>query len=864
MSDRGEGTDQPDRCRLCGTVLSQSAGQSISDAFCSTGCRDIAAEYGTSSGADRGTAGGDTGDDGGNDLETRTSDPESIDDTDRGGSGPDGTVTTFFRVDGMHSATCEAFLESVAEGCDGVTEAEASYVTETIRVDHDPDRISAPALQEALSTLGYTAYLREEATADDETGGTRRSREMSGLRKRRADDMLEMRYVVGIVFGSFLLLPFVAVLYPMFLTEFTDWGAISHFENAFTGFTGTLYLPLFVVLTGAILYLTGGPVLRGAYVSLKLRRPTTDLLAGLTIVSAYLYSIVITGLGGNHLYFDLTIVVASIVMGAVYYETSVKRRATERLTDLTVSQVDTARLYASDGSTTELPVSDLESGDRVLVREGERIPVDGTLAEGECAVDEAVVTGESLPVTKRAGDDVVGGSVVTTNAAVVDVGERTTSSIERLTQVVWNVQSADHGITRRANEIAAVLVPIVLAAAVLVGAISVLVGPSVSTAAMAVLMTFMVASPWALGFATPYTVATSLQEALDRGIVVFDETIFERLRAVDIVVFDKTGTLTTGEMSVHDADAPADLLEAAAVLEQRAAHPAAAAIADAFDGPDQYPDGEGYRDRAGDDDAGDATRADGGSATSGEVEVRDFHTHATGVEGTVDGRTVLVGHPDLFRDRGWALTAALETRIEDARAAGRLPVVVGRDGEAEGIVIVGDEPRGGWEETIATLDEDGVDVVVLTGDDGTAADVFDRHPSVEHVFAGVSPNGKTAAIGRMRAGNRVAMVGDGTNDAPALAAADLGISLGSGTALAADAADVAIAHDDLAAVARAFALASAARTRIEQNVGLAFGYNAIAIPAAVLGIVNPLVTTVAVVAGTLLIVGNAERSLTDE
>ncbi|MDS0476521.1 heavy metal translocating P-type ATPase [Natrinema sp. 1APR25-10V2] len=838
MSDRRAESDRRERCRLCGTPLSAPAAESEPVGFCSTGCRDIAAEYGASDG-DSGPATGDPGDGG----------PGHRSDGQR--NGPDVTTSTFLRIDGMHSATCEAFLESVAEGRDGVTDAEASYVTETVRVDHDPDRISPAALEDALSTVGYTAYLRDDATADDESGGTRRSREMSGLRKRRADDMLEMRYIVGVVFGSFLLLPFVAVFYPMYLTAFTDWGAIAHFEGAFTGFDGSLYLPLFIVLTGAIVYLTGGPLLRGAYVSLKLRRPTTDLLAALTVCSAYVYAAIVSTLGGTDVYFDLTIVVAALVMGAIYYESTIKRRAADRLTDLTVSQVDTARLYASDGSTTEIPVADLESDDRVLVREGERIPVDGTLAEGECAVDEAIVTGESLPVTKRAGDAVIGGSVVTTDAAVVDVGERTTSSIERLTQVVWNVQSADHGVTRRANEFAAVLVPVVLAAAVVVGAGSFLLGASPVATALAACMAIMVASPWALGFATPYTVAASLQAALERGIVVFDETIFERLRAVDVVVFDKTGTLTTGEMSVREADAPADLLEAAAALEQRAAHPAAAAIAEAFD-----------RDPG--DESGPATRADGGSTAPAELAVEDFHTHATGVEGTVDGRTVLVGHPDLFRERDWALGGDLEARLERAREAGRLPVVVGRDGEAEGLVIVGDDPRDGWDETIAALDDDGIDVVVLTGDEGAASEIFAEHPGVDHVFAGVSPDAKTAAVGRMRAENRVAMVGDGTNDAPALAAADLGISLGSGTALAADAADIAIADDDLAAVERAFALATTARDRLRQNVGLAFVYNAIAVPAAVLGIVNPLVTTVAVVVGSLLIVGNAERSLVDD
>ncbi|MFA9416971.1 heavy metal translocating P-type ATPase [Natrinema sp. HArc-T2] len=847
MSDRRAGDDQFDRCRLCGAPLSQTAGEPVSSGFCSMGCRDIAAEFGASDDDAPAERGADAHAESGTDRERTATERATADDPD--------TVSTFLRVDGMHSATCEAFLEAVAEDHEGVREAEASYVTETVRVGHDPDRVSATELEDALSTVGYTAYLREEATADDETGGTRRSREMSGIRKRRAEDMLEMRYIVGIVFGSFLLLPFVAVFYPMYLTEFTNWGAISHFEGAFTGFSGPLYLPLFLIMTGAILYLTGGYLLRGAYISLKLRRPTTDLLASLTIVSAYVFSIIVSGLGRNDIYFDLTIVVASVVMGATYYEATVKRRATDRLTDLTVSQVDTARYYADDGSTTEISVADLESGDRVLVREGERIPVDGTLAEGECAVDEAVVTGESLPVTKREGDPVVGGSIVTTDAAIVDVGERTTSSIDRLMRVVWNVQSADHGVTRRADELAARLAPIVLAVPVVVGAGSLLLGASALTTALAALMTLMVVSPWALGFATPYSVATSLEEALERGIVVFDETVFERLRAVDVVVFDKTGTLTTGEMSVLEADAPDDLLTAAAALEQRAAHPAATAIAEAFDGGNSDADGS---------DADGAARTDGGTATTGGLTVEEFHTHATGVEGRVDGRTVLVGHPDLFREREWTIDDDLAARLERTREAGHLPVVVGRDGAAEGIVVVGDEPRETWDETVTALDDAGIDVVVLTGDDATAADVFDRHPGVDHVFAGVSPEGKTAAVERMKVDNRVAMVGDGTNDAPALAAADLGISLGSGTALAADAADVAIVDNDLAAVDQAFTLARAARDRLRQNLGLAFVYNAIAIPPAVLGLVNPLVTTVAVVVGASLIAANAERSLIND
>ncbi|QRV13599.1 cation-translocating P-type ATPase [Haloterrigena salifodinae] len=834
-----------ERCRLCGTALEESPGEPVADAradgpFCSTGCRDIAADLGVDEdGADR-TVGAD----------------ETLDD-----ERPADLERSFFRIDGMHSAQCEAYLESVAEGRDGVADAAASYVTETVRVDHDPNRIGTEALEDALSTTGYTAYRREEAAEDDDAAGdestTRRSREMQGVRKRRSENVLEVRYIVGIVFGSFLLVPYVTTFYPMYLAAFTDYWLFEQFAQQFNSYEVSLYAPLFMGMTGAILYLTGRPLLRGAYVSLKLREPSTHLLATLTIVAAYAAGAVAFVRGGPDLYFDLTILVAAIVMGAIFYEETVKRDALNRLTDLTISQVGTARVLDVDGATREVPVADVAADDRLLVRAGERIPVDGRLAEGTCTVDEAVVTGESLPVSKTDGDPVIGGSVVTDGAAVVTVDDQTTSSIDRLTRTVWNLQSADHGVQRRADALAGTALPIVVAAAVIAGLAALVVDGTAVGIAAAVCLALIAASPWAFAFATPISIASSIRDALERGIVIFDESVFERLREIDVVVFDKTGTLTTGEMTVLEADAPEDLLQAAAAVERRASHPAAAAIANAFgDSADTTSDAR--TDGGVVDDAEDATDGEGG-AESGTV--REFERHATGVEGLVDGQRLLAGHPELFRERGWELEDGLTDRIAEVRDAGHLPVVVGRDGHAEGVIVVGDEPREGWEETVTALADEGVDVVVLTGDDGSAAASFRGHSGVTRVFANVPPAGKTAAIRRLRTEGHVAMVGDGTNDAPALAAADLGLSLGGGTALAADAADLAIVEDDLAAVERAFALARAARRRVVQNLGLALGYNAIVIPVALAGLLNPVVTTGALAVTGLAIAGNSLREL---
>ena len=804
-------TDRCDRCRLCGRPLTE---RRVED-FCCPGCRDVSDALGDDSEANSG-----------NDLE----------------GPPPGYVRTFLRIDGVHSVTCERFLESLALACDGVDDAEASYVTETVRVDYDPDRLEPPALRDALSRAGYTAYLREEATdGDDDRGTTRRSREVTGMRKRRTDDMLEGRHIAGIVFGTFVLMQYFAIVYPTHFWVLYDDHVLEIFESALDSDAAMLFFLILAILTGFVIYFAGAPLLRGAYVSLKMRRATTTLLVATAAVSAYVYGVVAFANGRTDVYFDLAVVIVAAVISATFHEAAVKRRATERLSELTISQVTHARRYDGDGTTTEVAVEDVGPGDRVLVREGERIPVDGVVAGGECTVDEAVVTGENLPVTKHVGDSVIGGSLVRNGGAMVDADGGDESTIDRLTTAVWNLQSGEHGVQRRANALAAMIVPAVFALAAVVGMVHLALGSDALSVTLLVLLTLVVASPWALALANPLSVASSIQEAMERGVVVFDETVFERLRGIDVVVFDKTGTLTTGRMDVVDADAPAELLEAAAALERRSSHPAADAIVAAFGAGGKQP------------------RADGGVAEGRRVQ--SFTSHATGVEGVVDGTAVLVGHPSLFAECGWTIDDDLETRATEARGIGRLPVVVGRDGRAEGIVVVGDEPRAGWEETIAGVSDRGMEVVVLTGDDRKASSVFRQHPDVDHVFAGVPPEGKTETVRRLRPRGRIAMVGDGTNDAPALAEADLGISLGSGTALASDAADLAIVEDDLEAVETAFDLASGARRRVRQNVGLALTYNVVVIPAALVGSLNPLVIMGGTVLACLLVAGNSARSL---
>ncbi len=796
------------QCQFCGRATSDTAREQ--GGYCSAGCRDA-----------------DDTLDGDGDTTTTTE------------THTDGT-RAFFHVAGMHSATCEAFLERVATDQEGVHDATASYVSETVGVVYDPDQTTESAVSESLSTVGYRAVNREETDSESTASA------LAEGDTRALDDLLGFRYVAGVMVGAFILLPYVAVFYP------AQFGLLPYdiFAGGVVESGGLLLLPVFLVSAGIVVVFTGLPLLRGAYVSLRLRRPNTDLLVAMTVLTAFVYSLVALLAGRIDIYFDLTTVATATTVAVIFYESVVKQRAMNRLTDLTMSRTDEARLALPSG-TEPVDVADLVPGDRVLVRQGERVPVDGVLAEGQCTVDESVVTGESRPVTKRAGESIVGGSVVTGDAALVRVGDPPTSSIDRITTAVWLLRSATHGLQRRTDRLAAVVVPVLLVGAALAAVVSLALGRGLLAAVLSSLGVVLAASPWGLALATPLSVATNIRAALAHGIVVFDETVFARLRETDVVVLDKTGTLTTGEMRVVEADAPRESLAAAALLERRASHPAGAALVE-FVETDTLADS-----RPATDGGTDARPATG---EMGSDRVEAFESHAWGVAGVVDGTDCLVGHPDLFAEQEWSVPAELRDRVETVRQTGQLPVVVGRDGDATGVVVLDDQPREGWDEVLGRLSET-ADVVVLTGDDPAAATAFEGHPGVERVIAGIPPEGKTAAVGRLQTAGHVTMVGDGTNDAPALARADLGIALASGTALASDAADIAIATDDLETIETTFALASAADRRVRQNATLALTYNVVAVPAALVGLLNPAVAMAGVVVTGSLLAANASRSL---
>ncbi|OTF12341.1 cation-translocating P-type ATPase [Halorubrum sp. SD612] len=749
--------------------------------------------------------------------------------------------TTFLHVDGMHCATCESFLEMTAGEQDGVAAAEASYATDTIRVDYDPDAVDADELPDRLSVAGYSASDRADPDAED-------------------DDAVVRFLIGGGFFGMMAMLWYVLFLYPTYFgyEPIVDLGGVS----------GTYLFAQIWLFASIVLFYTGYPILRGAYVSLRARQPNMDLLVSLAATSSYAYSTLALLVGRTDLYFDVTIAVILVVTAGNHYESIIKRRATGMLADLTTTEDRTVRTKAGE----TVAADAVAPGDRLLVRPGERVPFDGTVAEGTAAVDEALVTGESLPATKREGDAVRGGTVVTDSPVVVKVGEDAANTLDTLVRLLWEIQSSRSGVQRLVDRLATVFVPLVVAVATVGAAATLALGSAPIEAALVGLTVLIVSCPCALGLATPLAVAAGIRDAANRGIVVVSDAVFESASDVDTVVLDKTGTLTDGEMRLLDATAaagtPVDRVrDRAAAVERASVHPVAEAIVSGVLG-----DSEGRTVGRPATDGGAATAADSTADGVGETDdapapsgpsATDVDVFDRGVAGRVDGDEVVVGHPGLFDERGWPIPDTLREAGATARDRGNVPVYVGWDGRGRGVLTVGDEVRDGWESVVADLDADGRRVVVLTGDAPAAARRFAEHPAIDEVFAEVPPEAKAETVRRLGTDGSVAMVGDGSNDAPALAAADLGVSIASGTDLAADAADAVLLEDRLSAVPELFAVTRGTNRRLKQNLGWAFVYNAVAIPLALSGVLNPLLAALAMASSSILVVTNSARAVFD-
>ena len=736
---------------------------------------------------------------------------------------PDHAAVAYCVVDGMHCTTCETFLQRRAETQEGIFHAEINYGLEAAKVHFDPDQYDDNQVAAALSGSGYT--LQPRGTAEDADAAQTR-------RQATAE-----RLIVGGFFTMLIMPWYFFYLYPIYLgfeSGILDLGR--------TTTVGTFF-PLVVigVMTTIVLGYTGYPVLRGAWLSARLREPNMDLLVTIAALAAYCYSVLALLLGQTHLYFDVTVMVIMVVTLGRYYEDGLRSAATERLSHITSARVTSATRITDDGRET-VPLDTIHPGDELLLEPGESVPLDGHVAHGEASVDESLLTGEPLPVPKTVGDQVIGGSIVLDDSITMTVGDTASSTVERIAEAMWDIQSTRSNAQRFADKLATIFVPIVLLLGIAVTVYRLAIGQSISESVLWGLTILLVSCPCAMGLATPLAISAGLRDALSHHIVISNRNVLEVAPTVDRLVFDKTGTLTTGDMTVSGVTGHPDTIVQAAAVERLSTHPAATAIIDAAS---PQPDGG-------------AVQASPDPNESNEVS--DFQRYpGEGVSGVVNGKSVVVGTPELITREVGPIDATCSAAVNQINADGGMPIVVGWDDEAKGVIAIRDEPRPGWEAVIDGFDNH--EIIVLTGDESGAIRPFQEHPAVDQVYAGLPPDGKTATIRRLCEDGVTVMIGDGTNDAPALAAADLGIALENGTADAIDAADVVIVDPDLRHVPEVFDLAAGTRRRIRENIGWALTYNAIALPLAVAGLINPFFAAVAMSVSSLIVVTNSKRKV---
>jgi heavy metal translocating P-type ATPase len=541
---------------------------------------------------------------------------------------------------------------------------------------------------------------------------------------------------------------------------------------------------------------------------------------------------------GGGIYLEVAAAVTTFLLAGRFYEARARSSAGQAMAKLAAAAAKDVCVLGADGVERRVPVGLLRRGDTFVVRPGEKIAADGEVLSGASAVDRSMMTGESVPAEAAAGDTVVAGTIALSGRLVVravQVGENT--QLAHLVALVGRAQADKAAIQRLADRASGVFVPLVLVAAAATLAGWLLAGAAAEQAFSAGLAVLIIACPCALGLATPAALVAACGRGAQLGIFIKGHHALESSGLIEVVVFDKTGTITSGQMTVTEAMAapgtePAELLACAGAVEQASEHPIAAAItAAAADRIGPLPAAEDFRALPG-----------------------------LGARAVVDGRHVIVGREKLLRDHGVAIPPGLADQWVAWEQEGRTAVLVGWDGELRGAFAVADTIKPSAPAAVAELRRLGLRAVLLTGDNEATARAVAAAVGIDDAIAGVLPADKAAAVADLQAqGYRVAMVGDGVNDGPALAAADLGMAIGAGTDVAISAADLILLRPDLMAVPDAIALARAARRTIRRNLAWAFGYNVAAVPLAAAGFLNPLIAAAAMTMSSVLVVASSLR-----
>ncbi|WP_137802598.1 heavy metal translocating P-type ATPase [Kocuria sp. 2SI] len=730
------------------------------------------------------------------------------------------------QIGGMTCASCANRIEKKLNKLDGVT-ASVNYATEKASVT-TPEGYDPQLLIAEVEKTGYTAELptpKGEKPAEGDEGESREDAELRTLRQR----------LIG---SAVLAVPVIAMAMIPAL-QFDYWGFAS------------------LVLAAPVVVWAGWPFHKAAWMNLKHGAATMDTLISVGTSAAMIWSIIALffGTAGDrgvvhpfeftisrsdglgHVYLEVAAGVITFILLGRYFEKRSKRRAgaaLRALLELGAKEVSVLR----DGQEQRISIDDLSVGDEFVVRPGEKIATDGTITSGNSAIDASMLTGESVPVEVSEGDSVTGATVNAGGRLVVKatrVGSDT--QLAQMAKLVEDAQSGKAEIQRLADRVSGVFVPIAIAVAVAALGAWIGAGFPLSAGFTAAVAVLIIACPCALGLATPTALLVGTGRGAQMGVLIKGPEVLESTKKVDTIVLDKTGTVTSGKMTLTDvitADGTSreELLRLAGGLEDYSEHPIAQAI------------------------------ATGATSEVGELHAPESfeNIEGKGVQGVIDGHAIVAGRESLLADWSIHLDDALRAAKQEAESQGKTAIAIGWDGQARGVLVVSDQIKPTSAEAISQFKELGLTPVLLTGDNQAVAEQVAAEVGIDRVIAEVMPKDKVDVVTRLQGeGKVVAMVGDGVNDAPALAQADLGLAMGTGTDVAIEAADITLVRGDLRAAADAIRLSRKTLGTIKTNLFWAFAYNTAAIPLAAFGLLNPMLAGAAMALSSVFVVSNSLR-----
>ncbi len=725
---------------------------------------------------------------------------------------------------GMTCSSCANRIERKLNKLDGV-DASVNFATERASVAYDPGLVDADELVGAVEAAGYAAGIPSNERSD-------------GPDEDAPDDELAVLRTRLLV-SAILSVPIVAMaMIPLFQFDYWQWLSLQ--------------------LAGPVVLWGGWPFHRVAWQNLRHGAASMDTLISVGTLAAFGWSMVALfflgagdagmemsfnlipeqGAGTEEVYFEVAAVVITFILAGRYFEAKAKRNAGAALKALLELGAKEATVLDADGGERLVSVDELRAGDRFVVRPGEKIATDGIVEDGSSAIDESLLTGESVPVEKAPGDDVVGAAINVGGRLVVRatrVGADT--ALSQIARLVTDAQSGKAPVQRLADRVSGVFVPIVIVIAAATLGFWLGAGEGAGFAFTSAVAVLIIACPCALGLATPTALLVGTGRGAQLGLLIKGPEILESTRKVDTILLDKTGTVTSGQMglvelTVAGGTSREQALRLVGALEDASEHPVARAIAAAARlEVGELPRAEGFANREG-----------------------------LGVEGTVEDHALIVGRPALLADWSVPVTGALEQARAAAEARGHTAIAAAWDGEARAVFAVADTIKESSPEAIEGLKQLGLRAILLTGDNETTARAVASDVGIDEVIAEVLPSQKAEIVRRLQAEGRVvAMVGDGVNDAPALAQADLGLAIGTGTDVAIEASDLTLVSGDLRAATDAIRLSRRTLRTIKQNLAWAFGYNVAAIPLAAAGLLNPLVAGAAMALSSVSVVSNSLR-----